>query len=148
MDFTEIIGFLIILLVFFVPLLRKLLIDKKRVEQKKQFPEEEEEVFVEEPEPAPPPVRRRAPPTTERLVKRDFTFQTDFEQHAFDSKIEERELETRVAPEFRKRLVSEAFILEKKRVKRRQDLLDSFVKKRGPGQTMVILAEILKRPES
>jgi len=146
MDFSEIIGFILILFVFFIPLLRKLLVDKKKAEQKKEGIEEDyyEE---EEPEPPPPPKVVQRPVTTERLVKKDFEFHTDFEDRKYESQITERELETHVEPEFRKRIVSEEFILEKKKRRRKKNVVDSLVNNRDPLQAMVILSEILNRPE-
>lgn len=141
MDFTEIIGFIIVLFVFLLPLLRKLLLDKKKVEQQKTeveeeiFEEDEEETVVE-----PPPVF-----TPARTVKRDYEFESDLEARQFLSKISSRKLETHIAPEFRERIVSENFILEKLTKKEKKNPLVSLIRKQDPGRTMVILSEILNR---
>lgn len=151
MDFTEIIGFIIVLFVFLLPLLRKLLIDKKRVERQKQ--EEVEEAFIEEEEEEYTPtelypISKMPPPAplgSKRLVKRDYEFETDLESREYRSKITGRELETQSAPEFRERIVSESFILDEKKKVRKKKALASLIKKRDPGKAMVILSEILKR---
>lgn len=148
MDFTEIIGFIIVLFVFLLPLLRKLLIDKKKVEQQKTeveeeiFEEEEEETVVE----PPPPLQTASPVyAPARTVKRDYEFEFDLEARQFLSKISSRKLETHIAPEFRERIVSENFILEKLTKKGKKNPLVSLIRKQDPGRTMVILSEIFNR---
>lgn len=138
MGFEEIIGFLIIIFAFIVPLLRKLLGDKKKVER------EEEVVEVE---PPPPPLQVRERPMTERLVKRDYDFHTKMEDREYDTHIEDRELEELEDPEFKERIVSQAFIIEKKRKKGQAHFIDQVVKSRDPGQAMVILSEIFGEPK-
>jgi len=139
--------FFIILLIFFIPLLRKLLVDKKKTEQK----EEVEEEFYEEEElelpPPPPPQIVRPIPATGRLVKKDFEFHADIEEREYKSLIEARHLEMQEAPQIGERVVSQNFILEKKKKRGRENVIESVVKERAPGQAMVILSEIFGKPK-
>lgn len=149
MEWNEFIGFIIVLFVFFIPLLRKLFIGKKKVEQKKEVVEPVYEEQEEEPQfapPIPPKVIARSP-TTQRLVKKDFEFHTEFEERAFESSIEGRTLETQEAPQFGKRIVSQTFILEKKKKRRQGGVIHLLAKKHDPLQAMVIFSEIFKKPE-
>ncbi len=145
MDFSEIVGFVIVLFVFLVPLLRKLLIDKKKVQQNDEVVQEE--VYIEEEVPPPPPRVEIRPHTTERLVKRDYEFDTEFQERDYQSDISERKLETHVDPKFRERIVSDEFLLETQRKRRNENPLVAIVKKRSAAQAMVILSEVLNRYE-
>ena len=139
MEFTDLIGFFVILLVFLIPLLKKLLVDKKKVE-------EEEEIVIEE-EPPPAPIKASTRTTTERLVKKDFTFHSEVGEREFESRIEDRELVHQEAPEFKERIVSDAFILETASAVREENPIATLTKKYDPVQAMVVLSEIIGKPK-
>ncbi|MCC5831804.1 MAG: hypothetical protein JJU12_02030 [Chlamydiales bacterium] len=141
MDFTEVIGLIIVLFLFMLPLLRKLLIDKKRVEEEPQEVEEEEEEYIPE---SPPPLPKKLP-SPQRTVRRAFEFESGLEELELRSKITTRELETQAAPDFRERIVSKNFTLFEFERKSKQNPIVSLLHKKDPGKTMVILSEILNR---
>ncbi|MCH9625915.1 MAG: hypothetical protein S4CHLAM123_11000 [Chlamydiales bacterium] len=144
---SELFGFFIVLLVFMLPLLRKFIIDKRkkkqdpRIEMRVKTWDEEEESYDEEDDPF-------APVVTDRLVKKDYTFQTDIEDRELDSSVEDRRIGVRVDPQFNKRIVSESFILDKKKKKNRtKNPIVSLTKNKDPLQAMVILYEVLGSPK-
>lgn len=148
--FSELIGFLIVLFVFLLPLLRKLLIDRKKKKEPEEPSEEEEEIEEELEEPPslkPPPVKKPSDYSTQRLVKKDFEFRTELEKRELESVIAERELETRIAPDFKKRIVSQAFILPTAKLRKLENPVVSAIKNKDPLQSMVILSEILGKPK-
>ncbi len=139
----ELIGFLILFLLFFFPLLRKLLIDKKRAEEPIEKEQKEEE--------APPEVEELELPFTfpkaARLVKKDFSFESEVQERAFESEIVARHLEMHIAPKFDERIVSEEFILETERKVQRKNRITEITKNRKPSHAMIILSEILSKPK-
>ncbi len=144
--FSDLIGFFIILLIFLVPLLRKLLVDKKKTERAEELYEMEEE--EEESVPPPPPLETvRTLPKTKGLVKKDFSFQSEVTKRELESQIEERHLETRVDPQFKERIVSDAYIIETQKKLTQRDVIQDVIKKHNPKQAMIILSEILGEPK-
>jgi len=147
---SELLGFFIVLLVFMLPLLRKFIIDKRKKKQDTRIEmrvktwdeeEEEEESDDEKDEPF-------SPTTTNRLVKKDYTFLTNIQDRELDSSVEDRRIGVRVDPQFNKRIVSESFILDKKKKRTRtKNPIVSLTKNKDPLQAMVILYEVLGSPK-
>ncbi len=143
---NEVVGFIIVLFVLLFPLLRKLLVDLKK-QQKASQQEEEEEVPPFQPQRVQPGKSYAQPPKTSGLVRRDFDFQASLEERTFDSEIADRQLESKVNPKFKKRIVSQAFILEKLQRGEKVDPLSALVHQRKSTQAMVILSEIMGGPK-
>ena len=149
--FNELIGFLVVLLVFLFPLLRKFMLARQKKRPLQEGEEEQtqkHEVEYEEGLSAYAKPSTSKPYTTNRLVKKDLEFHTNIESRKLESAIEERRLEPKVAPKFKERVISQAFIVTpEEEEKRKVRPITSITQRYTTLQTMVILSEILGRPK-
>jgi|GEM_PF-3573744 len=144
--FSDVLGFLVILLVLFVPLLRKLFIDVKRVKEKEKERQKGKPPARRPPQTlALPQEAKREHHTTSRVVKKDFEYHSEIEEREKLGTLDERHLESQIAPEFREKITSEAFVREQKKVRRKKSLRVPFAD--DPLKSMVIYSEILKKPK-
>ena len=154
--FSEIMGLIIVLLVLLFPFLRRLVEIRYRKKHPELFKKEQEakEAYRKELQKRLAQEQRREweeeqaasethePPQTERLVKAGYEFHTKLEKFKREDSISTRSFDTRVAPEFKKSVVSPAFLMGKKSVEK------AMADKQGHLKQMVISYEILAKPKA
>ena len=151
-NFSDLIGFFVVLLVLFIPLLRKLLLDVKKIREKerekqKRPPQQRPQVVKRQPKPLKPLASSKSH-LTSRMVKKDFEFHSNIEQSTDLTDIDERQLQSKVAPEFRTKVTSEAFLPSVQREGRQRSTAAHFLKNKKARQKMVIYSEIFGPPKS
>lgn len=159
-SFDDYVGLVIVLLFFLLPVLRAVVLKKRKKQEpppQKVKPYFEEEPYYEEEEvyaPPPPVIMQQAssltqfPAKSRRTVKKDFEFHSNLESREFSSEITDRHLETNVGSNFRKRIVSQSFILEKKKQRgQRLAPLEHLSLRYSSAHSLVVFTEVMGRPK-
>lgn len=139
----ELIGFLIIVFLFVFPLIRRALMRKAPQKPPESRPQE---VSPPRRAPPPPPVKPFIA-TTPQTVRRDFDFHYSLEEYTTATKIESRQVGTRVQPKFKEKVTSEAYLPVDQGALRRTPKPVKRLLQRDPLKAMVVLHEIFEPPK-